>query len=174
MMEEPPQQPSEVSRSARKRDAKSIEQLVHALVDMADADFARLPASERMIKELTQTRATKGHGSRKRQIKFVAGLLRSDLDEAEQLRAYVAGEHQQQRDETRLTHQLEALREKLCHSESANAGIEEARELFSGLDVIELKRLVQAYKGPDDKKNYRQIFRCLREGSDASVAGEGE
>lgn len=173
-MEEAPQQPSEVSRSARKRDAKSIEQLVHALVDMADADFSRLPASEKILSELTQARATKGHGSRKRQLKFVAGLLRSDLDETEQLRAYVAGEHQQQRDETRLTHQLEGLREKLCNSDSANTAIEEARELFAGLDVIELKRLVQAYKGPEDKKNYRQIFRCLRDGSDVSFAAQDE
>jgi len=173
-MEEAPQQPSEVSRSSRKRDAKSIEQLVHALVDMADADFARLPASEQIRSELAQTRVTKGHGSKKRQIKFVAGLLRSDLHEAEQLRAYVAGDHQQQRDETRLTHQLEVLREKLCNSDSANAAIEEARELFTGLDVIELKRLVQLYKGSEDKKNYRQIFRCLRDGSDASFAAEEE
>lgn len=173
-MEEPPQQPSEISRSSRKRDAKSIEQLVHDLVDMADADFARLPASERILIELGQTRATKGHGSKKRQIKYVAGLLRADLDEAEQLKAFVAGDHQQQRDDTRLTHQLEALREKLCHSESAHDALDEARDLFSGLDIIELKRLVNAYKGPDDKRNYRQIFRCLRDGSDASLPGDEE
>ncbi|OQY24489.1 MAG: hypothetical protein B6I37_03195 [Desulfobacteraceae bacterium 4572_35.2] len=171
-MEEAPQQPSAVSRSSRKRDAKSIEQLVHDLVDMADADFARLPASERILSELAQTRVTKGHGSRKRQLKFVAGLLRSDLDEADQLKAFVAGDHQQQRDDSRLTHQLEVLREKLCDKETAKSALEEARELFSGLDVIELKRLVGAYKGPADKKNYRQIFRCLRDGSDASLAAE--
>lgn len=172
-MEEPPQQPSEVSRSSRKRDAKSIEQLVHDLVDMADADFARLPASERILTELAQTRMTKGHGSKKRQIKFVAGLLRAELDEVDQLKAFVAGDHQQQRDDARLTHQLEALREKLCDSETAKSAMEEARGLFSGLDVIELKRLVGAYKGPDDKKNYRLIFRCLRDGSDASLDAEG-
>ncbi|MEA3464523.1 MAG: ribosome biogenesis factor YjgA [Thermodesulfobacteriota bacterium] len=165
-MEETPEQPSEISRSARKRDAKAIEQLAHALVDLPDAEFSRLPASEDVLHELGKARATKGHGSRKRQLKFVAGVLRRDLDETGQLRAFVAGEHQQQRDETRLIHQLEKFRERLCAEETRQAAMDEVRGCLPGLDVIELKRLVNGYKGTQDKKNYRQIFRCLRDGSE--------
>lgn len=170
-MEETPEQPSEISRTARKRDAKAIEQLVHALVDLPDAEFSRLPASADFLHELSKARATKGHGSRKRQLKFVAGMLRRELDEAEQLRAFVAGEHQQQRDDIRLTHKLEKIREQLCAEETRNAAMAEVRELFSGLDVIELTRLVNGYRGEQDKKSYRQIFRCLRDGSDNSCDG---
>ncbi len=162
----------EISRSARKRDAKEIEQLAHALVDLPDAEFARLPASETIIAELKQARATKGHGSRKRQLKFFAGLLRKDLDEAEQLRAFVAGEHQQQYDETRLSRKLEKLRDQLCDPNSRDAAMDAVREQFPAMNVIELKRLVGSYRGSQDRKNYRQIFRCLRDGSDRSLQAD--
>lgn len=155
------------SRSALKRDAKSIELLAQALVDLPDADFARLPATPAIVAELTKARATKGHGARKRQLKFVAGMLRRDLEETEQLRAFVAGEHQQQRDDNRLVHKLEKIRERLCDPDTRSEAMQEARETLVGLDVVELQRLVDRYRGPDDKKNYRQIFRCLRSGSDA-------
>ncbi|MDY0189886.1 MAG: ribosome biogenesis factor YjgA [Desulfuromonas sp.] len=156
------------SRSARKRDAKGVELLAQKLVELPDADFVRLPATADIITELTKARATKGHGARKRQLKFVAGLLRRDLEGTEELRAFVAGEHQQQLDDNRLVHRLENLRERLCDPHTRSAALHEARDSFAGLDVIELQRLVASYKGPADKKNYRQIFRCLRAGSDAS------
>lgn len=157
------------SRSALKREAKGVELLAQELVELPDADFSRLPATPEIIAELTKARATKGHGARKRQLKFVAGILRRDMDETEQLRAFVAGEHQQQRDDNRLVHQLEKLRERLCEPSTRSEAMREARETFAGLDVIELQRLVKSYRGPEDKKNYRQIFRCLRSGSNAST-----
>ncbi len=156
------------SRSARKRDAKGVELLAQALVDLPDAEFARLPTTPAIVAELTKARATKGHGARKRQLKFVAGILRRDMDEVEQLRAFVAGDHQQQRDDNRLVHKLEKLRERLCDPHTRTAAMHEARETLVGLDVAALQRLVNSYRGTEDKKNYRLIFRCLRSGSDAS------
>lgn len=169
-MEENDQLPQVESRSAKKRDAKSIEQLARDLVELADAELNRLPASESIMQALMQARQTKGHGSRKRQLKFFAGLLRKDEEHTEALRAYIAGDHQSQRDENRLTHQLEQLREKLCATESRSDAFAQAREILPQLDVIELQRLLNAYRGEDDKKNYRQIFRCLRAASDAELA----
>ncbi|MCD6527441.1 MAG: DUF615 domain-containing protein [Desulfuromonas sp.] len=166
-MEENDQLPQSESRSAKKRDAKSIEQLARDLVELPDAELARLPVPSSLMQVLMQTRQTKGHGSRKRQLKFFAGLLRKDAEQTEELRAYVAGDHQSQRDENRLTHQLEQMREKLCAPDSRTAAFSEARELLPRLDVIELQRLLNGYRGADDKKNYRQIFRCLRAASDA-------
>lgn len=164
-MEESSPAPVEISRSARKRDAKSVEQLAIALAELGDADFAKLPASAPILAALRETRAIKGHGSRKRQLKFFAGMLRREPEEAEQLRLFVEGEHQQHRDETRLVHQLEQLREQLCVAGTRNAALEKARQLCPNLDQPALKRLIDAYRGPEDKKNYRLIFRCLREGS---------
>jgi ribosome-associated protein len=168
-MEEPPQQPSAISRSARKRDAKEIEVLAQALVALPAAEFANLPAPAPILAEVAKARITKGHGSLKRQVKFVAGLLRQDLDVAEQLSAFVAGEHQQQRDETRLAHQLEGLRERLCAEATRADALIEVGELFGGIDMLGLKKLLANYRGVADKKNYRQIFRCLREGSALSA-----
>lgn len=160
------EQPALPSRSARKRDAKEVEHLVQALVALPEAEFARLPASEPILAELARARATRGHGSRKRQLKFVAGMLRRDPEDSEQLRAFVAGEHQQQRDDNRRTHQLEQLRERLCDPDTRQAALVEVGELFANVDMIKLKQLLHNYRGIDDKKNYRQIFRCLRSGSD--------
>jgi len=160
------------SRSARKRDAKEVEHLAQALVELPDADFARLPAGQAIAVELVKARATKGHGARKRQLKFVAGLLRRDLDEAEQLRAFVTGEHQQQRDQSKLVHRLEDLRERLCDPEKRAAALSEAQQSLAGLDVLELKKLVGKYRGAEDKKHYRQIFRFLRAAAESVDSSE--
>ncbi|OQY20402.1 MAG: hypothetical protein B6I36_01105 [Desulfobacteraceae bacterium 4572_35.1] len=160
------EQPSTPSRSARKREAKEVEHLALALVELSAAEFNRLPTHTDVLAELTKARATKGHGARKRQLKFVAGMLRRDLEAAEQLRAFVAGEHQQQRDERRLNHQLERLRDQLCEPSTRQQALEQVAELFAAIDMLELRRLLDRYHGADDKKNYRQIFRCLRAGSE--------
>ena len=54
-------------RSARKREAKAIEQLAQELADMADIELAKLPLHDDLAKEVEQARNTKGHSSRKRQ-----------------------------------------------------------------------------------------------------------
>ena len=150
------------SRSARKRDAKEIEHLVVMLVDLHEAQFSRLPLSEALRDELAAARTTKGRGARKRQLKYAAGLLRKDDDLATQLRAFIAGEHQSQYERARQQHQLERLREQLCAAASRSAAVAQVRQRYPVADIAALQRLLAAYGGAEDKKNYRLIFRWLR------------
>ncbi len=150
------------SRSARKRDAKEIEHLVVALVDLPQAQFAALPLGEELRAELAAARTTKGRGARKRQLKYAAGLLRKDDEQSAQLRAFIAGEHQSQYNLARRQHQLEQLREQLCAETSRAVAVAEVRRRYPGADIAALQHLLNSYSGAADKKNYRLIFRWLR------------
>ncbi|PLX95539.1 MAG: hypothetical protein C0620_04185 [Desulfuromonas sp.] len=166
------EQTQEISRSARKRAAKDVEQLAHDLAEVAPAQLPLLPISAELADALELVRQTRGHGSRKRQLKFFAGLLRKDPDQCEELRAFLSGEHQNQRDENRRTHQLEQLRERLCDSAQRSAALREAQELLPQLDPFALEKMLNGYRGSADKRTYRQVFRLLRAASEAEEAGE--
>nr|WP_320115172.1 ribosome biogenesis factor YjgA [uncultured Desulfuromonas sp.] len=155
------------SRSAKKRAAKEIEQMAGELADMPDAQVAQLPLSDALAQALAEVRQTWGHGSRKRQLKFFSGLLRREPEQCEELRAFLAGEHQQLLDQNRRTHHLEQLRERLCDVTQRADALTEVQELLPLVDMAELKKWLNSYRGPQDKRAYRQVFRLLRAAGDA-------
>nr|WP_320048640.1 ribosome biogenesis factor YjgA [uncultured Desulfuromonas sp.] len=155
------------SRSAKKRAAKEVEELAQELADLPETDLTSLPLSAELASSLAELRQTRGHSSRKRQLKYFSGLLRRDPDQCEELRAFLAGEHQRQLDQNRRTHQLEQLRERLCDGPQRHEAMQEAHALLPQLDMAELTKWLNGYRGPQDKRAYRQIFRLLRSASDA-------
>ena len=68
-------------RSAKKRAAKEVEALAVRLVELRPSEVGKLPLSAQLAAELRLARSTEGHSSRKRQIKHLAGLLRSADEE---------------------------------------------------------------------------------------------
>ncbi|EAT16915.1 ribosome biogenesis factor YjgA [Desulfuromonas acetoxidans] len=158
----------EPSRSAKKRAAKEVEQMAWELTELPDAEVALLPLNDLLSKALNDVRQTRGHGSRKRQLKFFSGLLRREPEQCDELRAFLAGEHQQQLDQNRRTHQLEQLRERLCDVTQRAEAMDEVQELLPLVDIVELKKWLNGYRGPQDKRAYRQVFRLLRAASDAA------
>ena len=75
-MEEQEYQEEGRGRSAKKRAAKAVEQLAQRLVELPDPAVAGLPLSPELARELQLARSTRGHSSRKRQLKHFAGALR--------------------------------------------------------------------------------------------------
>lgn len=155
------------SRSAQKRAAKEVEEMAQELAALPETDLAALPLSAELANSLVELRQTRGHSSRKRQLKYFSGLLRRDPDQCEELRAFLAGEHQCQLDQNRRTHQLEQLRERLCDAQQRHEAMQEAQEMLPLLDTAELTKWLNGYRGPQDKRAYRQVFRLLRNASDA-------
>ena len=65
-------------RSAKKREAKAIEKLAERLVSFPENELSELPLDDALMADLVKARQTRGHGSRKRETKHFAGLLRRD------------------------------------------------------------------------------------------------
>ena len=154
-------------RSARKREAKAIEQLAQRLVDLPEAEVAKLELSGDLEKELQLARDTRGHSSRKRQTKHLAGLLRRDDEQREKLEAALEGVSLAQRREILSFHTLEDLRERLCNPESFQEALDDIGKLYPELDTARLAGLARSVQAGNDKKAYREIFRRLRKADES-------
>lgn len=160
-MDDFPQQ-EKPSRSAKKRAARAVEGLAERLMNLADADFRRLPLAGEIRRELEEARRIKAHSARRRQLKHLAGLLRRDDESRQKAEGFLTlldlGRH---RDAERF-HQLEELRERLCASESREAALAEAERTLPGIDLARVRRLAEAAQGGADKRVFRELFRLLR------------
>jgi ribosome-associated protein len=154
------------SKSARKRAAKAVEDLAVSLVQLGKAQYSRLDLPEDIRKELELARSTKGHSSRKRQIKHLAGLLRKREELVQELNAFLEGcSHQQYEDKKRF-HQLEELRDGLCDSSRFEETLRHAQELFPSLDASALTNLAHSVHATNDRRAFRDIFRLLKAAAD--------
>ena len=146
-----------------KRAAKAIEELARQAVELAEAQWKKLPASPAVRAEIGLARTTKGHGARKRQIKHLAALLRQREEEAQGLQAFLSGLDQLHLREKRDFHELEELRDRLCDPDRCAAALEELEGTLPGLDRPALGRLARSVHANGDRRAFREIFRRLRE-----------
>ncbi len=152
-----------LSRSAKKRAAKAIQELASTLITMAEADYRRLPLSGVIAEELEQARAIKSHGARKRQLKHLAGLLREDDESREQIETFMAEIERGHRQKTAGFHHLEELRERLCDPDRCTEALEEIEETLPSVDTAKIHRLAKSVQNSADKRAFREIFRLLRD-----------
>lgn len=153
-------------RTAKKREAKAIEQLAQRLADLTEAEFTKLPESPELSKEIQLARSTRGHSPRKRQIKHLAGLLRGHEEQREEIIAALDGQTVSQRQETLAFHHLEELRDRLCSAATFETALAEARRSYPHLDHGKLARLARSVHEHGDKKAARDIFRRLRKAAE--------
>lgn len=160
----------EQSRSARKRTAKGVEDLAQRLVELPEAECRKLPTSPGVQAELDLARATKGHGSRKRQTKHLAAVLRREEEETEALRSFLAGLDRGHLQEARDFHELEGWRDRLCDAEQYASALREVALALPGIDQAALGRLARSVHASGDRRAFREIFRRLREAKGSGPA----
>lgn len=155
-------QPAE-SRSSKKRAAKAVEELAATLLNLAEADYRRLPIKGDISRELTLARAIKAHGARKRQLKHLAGLLRENDDEREQAETFIADLERGQQHNTAAFHHLEELRDGLCDPGRTSETLAEIETTLTDIDTGKIRRLAESVQNSADKRAFREIFRMLRD-----------
>lgn len=157
-------------RSAQKRAAKAIEQLAQNLTEIPDTELAQLHLEPGLAREVSTARNTRGHSSRKRQIKHLAGYLRKHEASREAVEAALAGQAVSQRQETLAFHHLEDLRDRICNTETFVSAMAEVRSRHPRVDADRLTRLATSVHETGDKKAAREIFRRLRKAAEDSSA----
>ncbi|HWU51660.1 MAG TPA: ribosome biogenesis factor YjgA, partial [Tahibacter sp.] len=98
---------SETSRSQRRRDALAVFELAERLVALTDAQLSQLALDEDIRDEVEKARRVTQQIARKRQIQYLAKMLRRREDELPAMRAQLDHDRQLARRETAELHRLE-------------------------------------------------------------------
>jgi ribosome-associated protein len=122
-----------------------------------------LPDLPEVREEIELARNTKGHGSRKRQVKRLAGVLRGRDEDRQAIERALAGQAEAHRLANAGHQHLENLRNRLCAPETFDTALADVRASHPELDAAKLARLAKSVHRHQDKRAAREIFRTLRD-----------
>ena len=163
-----PPQDQKPSRTAIKLAALAVTELCHKIADLPDAAFRRLPLSAETRADFEIARSLKSSGARDRVLRHLSAVLREEDEQLAQLRAALDGTDQQHRDESRLFHHLETLRDRLLDPEQQAVALAQAVQEFPALDRPALERALKLYHKTADKAAFRAVFKLLRDAAKAT------
>lgn len=161
------------SKSQLKRDAKALQQLGVALLDIPEQQWATLQLPDNLVVALRAAKHMPSHGARKRQMQLIGKLMRG-ID-PEPIRQHFEQLRLNARRQARLQHELEDWRDRMITD--GDSVIDTYLAEHPAADRQHLRQLVrQAIKERDANKppkSSRALFRYLRDigpaagGSDA-------
>ncbi len=165
-----------ISRSEKKRQFKQTEQVAAELADLTNKDLKNLPCSDELKEEIKATRGLKA-GSRKRQVKYLAKVMRQEpfeeiydfleqrkgsdlkdrkaLHEAERVRDAMINEAIESLEECRKEH---LHWEMDWPSDEIAAAVDE----YPDLSEAELRKGVYSYVRTRNRLHYRELFRMVK------------
>jgi ribosome-associated protein len=152
------------TRTQQRRDALAVLAFASQLAELPPSKLARANLPEDVLREIDNLKRITSHIARKRQLGFLAKVMRRHDDEAfDGARALLGENREQQRKETAAMHRLEALRERLLENDDA---LQELIDQHPDVDRQHLRSLVrQARAERDGNKSpraYREIFQLLK------------
>lgn len=154
------------SRSALKRAVQKFEQTVLAVIKLTQAEFKAAPLCDEWREEFVLIRGLKACTARQRQIRHLTGVLKREPELVASLDEYLEHRGASSQMHTRIFHDLEHLRDRICDPATSEEAIREAGEQFEALDLRALSRLASSVIQSSDKRASREIFKRLRKASD--------
>ena len=155
------------SRTQQRREALAVLALASQLVEMQPSRLAKLELPDEVREEITRTRNITAHIARKRQLAFLAKVMRRYEEEIfASVRAELGENREKQRQENAAMHRLEATRERLI-SEDETAFSELINE-NPQVDRQHLRSLIRKARLEKETPNkppraYREIFQLLKD-----------
>ena len=154
------------TRTQQRRDALAVLALANQLVELPPSKLAKLDLPEDVQREIAQTRRITAHIAHKRQLAFLAKVMRRhDPEVFDGVRAALGVNRERQRQETAAMHRLEAMRDRLLAD--ADAAISELVAQHPNVDRQHLRSLVRQAKieheGNKPQRAYREIFQLLKQ-----------
>lgn len=155
------------TRSQQRRDALAVLELAEQLVELAPTRLARLALPDEVREEIANVRRITSHGARKRQLAYLAKLMRNHDDDAfDAVRAALGENRDRQRQDAAALHRLEALRAQLV-GDDGDAALTALIAAHPGLDRQHLRALIrqarveQAMPGKPPRAT-RELFQILK------------
>ncbi len=164
-----------ISRSAQKRRFKDEEEVAEELALLTDKDLKLLPANQGVKDEIIRCRTVKG-GARKRQVKYLAKVMREDP--VEEILAFLADRKGSQVKVAKLQREVERLRDVIINEAievqqgTIHAGLPwepnwqgpeiEAVVGYYPVDEADLRKTIHQYVKTRIHTYYREAFRILK------------
>jgi len=153
------------TRTQQRRDALAVLAFATQLSELPPSKLARAELPEDVLREIDNLRRITSHIARKRQLGFLAKVMRRHDDEAFETAKALLGENRdQQRRETAAMHRLEALREKLLDSDDT---LQELIDQHPDINRQHLRSLIRQARierdGNKPPRAYREIFQLLKQ-----------
>jgi ribosome-associated protein len=151
-----------ISKSQRKRESKDVQALGAELTGLPREQLESLPLPEHLLQAIADARAMNRHGARKRQIKYIGGLLRA-MD-VEPIRAALEDIHGQSARAAAQHHRIERWRDRLLAQgdEAVTALLNE----YPSVDRQRIRQLIRAAHreaaAGKPPQAARSLFRALR------------
>lgn len=155
------------SRSQQRRDALAMLALAGQLVDLPASRLARLELPEDVLAEIAHVRKITAHGARKRQLAFLAKIMRRhDEGTFDAAHAELGEDRDRQRQDAAALHRMEALRERLL-DDTGDVALGELIESHPDIDRQHLRSLIRRARTEREKHTnphaFRELFRLLKD-----------
>lgn len=156
----------EPSRSQRRREALAVFDLAERLVNLTQTQLEQLSLDDDLLAAIMHTRRITQHIARKREIQFLAKLMRRrDDEELDRLRGALDHDRNLSRRDTAELHRLEDWRERLI--EQGDDALSQLLEKFPRADRQHLRTLARQARVERNENRtphaFRELFRELRE-----------
>lgn len=153
------------SRSAQRRDALAVLAFAERLVAQSPAWLDRASLPDDVKAEIATARRITAHGAHKRQLAFLAKVMRRHAPEDFAIaRERLADDHAQQARDAAALHRLEALREALIAD--GDSALTPLLAAHPDADAQRLRALIRQARLQRDRSQppaaAREIFRLLR------------
>ncbi len=156
-------EPGIVSKSQRKREAQELKSLAGQLIGLSKARLTQVPLEEAVRGAVEEARQIRSHVARKRQLQFIAKLLRRT--DATEIFESVEAFNTEARQLTARQHRSEAWRDFLL--ESGDVALGQLLEKRHDADAQSIRQLLRnAHREAQLGKppaSLRALFRLLRD-----------
>ena len=154
------------SRTQQRREALAVLTLAQQLIELQPSRLAKLELPDDVRNEIEHLRRISSHIARKRQLAFLAKVMRRHDDSAfAAVHAELGDNREKQRQETAAMHRLEAQRDRLLVEGDVALG--ELAEQHPGIDRQHLRSLIRQARSEREANKplhaYREIFQLLKE-----------
>ncbi len=151
------------SKSQRKREALAVRDLASELIAMGEAQLRRIPLDEDVRRAVHDARRIRSHAARKRELRYLAKLLRRE--DVEPIADAIEGFHAEARQLTARHHRAEAWRDRLlAHGDEALSELMEARPDLDPQPIRQqVRKALRESESEQPPAAARSLFRLLRD-----------
>ncbi|MET0332256.1 MAG: ribosome biogenesis factor YjgA [Dyella sp.] len=167
------------SRTQRRRDALAVLDFAEQLVALPPSRVAKLQLPEPVLIEIANARKITAHVAHKRQMAFLAKVMRRyEEEDFADARAALGENRERRRQETAAMHRLEAARDQLIDDtdDNALAALIAKHPTLDRQHLRSLLRQARIEKVTPNKppRAYREIFQILKELAAAEAATDAD
>lgn len=130
----------DISKSQRKRAAHAVLELARELVDLNDSRLERVPLDDAIRDAVRETRAIRSHVARKRQLQYLAKLLRRD--DTGPITEALDDMRNEARQGVARHHRAESWRDRLLRD--GDAALSELLEKRPGMESQAIRQCIRA------------------------------